>query len=237
MLSAPKLSFYLIAVSILFGCVKKKQEAVPNYGIYSPPIVLADYCYFKTGSYWVYKDSVSGVIDCVYVKNAYVQTYDVLESANKGYTGTFHHYYVKTMDGIGDEREYDIYDEDAVQTAKCCGGRYNCQVHWNRPSTTTQAGHYYGSYTYVFNDFTPGITGGVGSGEQCWFKASVGTMTLNNMSFMNVVQFENSINVADINWSVHPYRFMNYISKGVGAIKRIDLDSNRVWKVKTYKIN
>lgn len=236
-MKARELKFTIVLICLaVFSCVKKKDPPKPNYGNYTPAINLADYCFFKTGSYWVYQDSVSLKLDSVYVQNAYTQTYEIKESDGKDYIGTFHHYYMKTIDGIGDEREYDIYDEVAAETAKCCEGRYTCEVHWNRPTTATVTGQYFGNYTYMFNVFQNGITGGSGSGEQCWSRGTLTSLNVNSTTFNNIVIFENSTNVSDLNWNVHPYRFKNFISKNTGMVKRIDLDSNRTWKVKRYSI-
>ncbi len=233
---------YFITISFV-SCVRDKKQTAPitDYSTYNPAISLGDYCWFKKDSYWVYEDSISGKIDCTYVTNAQITTYTVTPSSGKDYTGVFHYYNMYIKDGVGDDRQYEVIDEDAAQTAQCCNSRYQCKVHWNRPPGQMDSignftpGIYFGAYTFMFNDFANGASGGSGYGEQCWSRGS-SAINVNNILYNNSVIFENYINVADQNWVVHPYRFKNYIVKNIGVIKRIDLDSNRTWLLKRYNI-
>lgn len=243
-MSAKKITLFC-TLSILFTyCVRDKNTNEPktDFGIYTPPINLGEYCYFKKDSYWVYQDSVSGKIDCTYVTSAHVTTYTVDANSGKDYVGTFHYYNMFTKDGIGDIRQYEVYDEDAAQRAECCNSRYDCQVHWNRPSGPIDSmggstpGIYFGSYTYMFNDFTDGTSQGGSFGQQCWSRGTISNLIINNLQYTNVNIFENYINIADQNWIVHPYRFKNYIVKNIGVVRRIDLDSNRTWLLKSYNV-
>jgi hypothetical protein len=109
-------------------------------------------------------------------------------------------------------------------------------VHWNRPPKQSQAGIYFGSYVYIFNVFTDGVTGGLSTSAQCWSRGTLSSIQINSSLYNNIVVFENSVNVSDLNWNVHAYRFKNFISKHIGAIKRVDLDSNRTWLLKSYYI-
>lgn len=241
-----KLVYSLFVCICLTACTKCKKDPEPkiDYGTYVPPINLADYCYFKQGTYWVYQDSVSGAIDCTYVKSANKITYIVDANSGKDYVGTFNYYNMFTKDGIGDDRQYEVRDEDAAQTAKCCNGRYRCEAHWNRPPSEIDSlgnsipGIYFGAYTHIFNVFNDGVEGGgFGYGEKCTSKGTINTMAVNNYTFTNVAVFENTINISDQNWTTHPYKFKNYIAKNIGVIKRIDIDSNRVWLLKKYNVS
>lgn len=225
-------AFLIACMAFYFsGCVKD-TKVKPSIQNYTPPVALSDYCFFKPGTWWLYQDSISGAKDSVYVAAGSVQTYTVGPNDGKDYTGTFHHYYTKTIDGIGDEREYDIYDEDAAQSAKCCGGRYYCEVHWNRPPKQSQAGIYFGSYTHIFNVFTNGVTGGGGFsgnyGEQCWARGKQPDIQVSGVVYSNVCVFQTSY-AEDFLTNYMKFNRMNYFSKNIGIIKSIDLDSNRTW--------
>jgi len=238
--SARKYLFTLFMGLLFYSCVKKVDPPVPNYGNYSPPVALWEYCYFKAGSYWVYQDSASLKLDCVYVSNASMQTYEVKASDGKDYTGTFHYYYTKTYDGIGDWREYRIYDEDAAESAKCCQGRYYCETVWNRPpKNDSTPGIYFGTYTYVFNVFNNGVTGGRGFsgnfGEQCWSRGIIESMAVKSKTYANIVVFENQYK-GDYITGYMKFHTKNYLSKNIGLIKRIDMDSNRTWLLKNYLV-
>jgi hypothetical protein len=62
---------------ILNSC--KKPEELPTYYI---PQEFKDYAVFPVGSYWVYKDSVSGVLDTVTLQE---QTFSIVEQREFGY--------------------------------------------------------------------------------------------------------------------------------------------------------
>ncbi|MBK6983444.1 MAG: hypothetical protein IPH32_01205 [Bacteroidetes bacterium] len=147
-----------------------------------------------------------------------------------------------TKDGKGDDRQYEIHDEDAAQTAKCCNSRYFCKAHWNRPSKldtngSVIAGIYFGAYTHIFNNFTNGVEGGgYGYMEKCTSKGEINLMTVNTFTFNNVAVFENHMNYSTNNWITKTYKYKNYISKNYGVIKRIDIDSNNVWLLKKYNV-
>jgi hypothetical protein len=236
---------YVLFISIcLTGCQKckeKSKEPATDYGVYTPPINLADYCYFKQGSYWVYQDSISGAIDCTYVTSAQVLSYNIDANAGKDYTGTFNYYNMFTKNSIGDNRQYEIHDEDAAQTAKCCNSRYFCKAHWNRPSKldtngSVISGIYFGAYTHIFNNFTNGVEGGgYGYMEKCTSKGEINSMTVNTFTFNNVAVFENYYE-GGLTTNYLKYKYKNYISKNTGIIKRIDIDSNKVWLLKRYNV-
>jgi hypothetical protein len=242
-----KIAYVLFVCICLTGCTKckeKNKEPITDYGVYTPPIVLGDYCCFKKNSYWVYQDSASGKIDCTYVTNAQVTTYTVNANSGKDYTGVFHYYNMYTKDGIGDERQYEVYDEDAAQSASCCGGRYYCEVHWNRPAGPIDSmggstpGVYFGSYTFMFNNFIDGTTGGSGIvgnfGSQCWSRGG-SQITINSMT--KEAKIFEILYKGDFMTNYTNYHSRNYVVKNIGVVKRIDLDSNRTWFLKRYSVS
>ena len=237
--------FLLITITICFSyCVKKKERPVPDYGNYTPPINLADYCYFKTGSYWVYQDSVSGQLDSQYVYNSYIQTITIKPEDNYGYQGEFKHYTMFTYDKYKDERWYQIKDEDAAFDKMHNGKeRYECKVAWTRYATydsigaTLTPGIFYGNFTYIFNEFYNGPSrGSLTYGQQVWSRGVVDNMKVGNINYPNVAVFEDYINVDTGNWSSILNRFKKYHCKNIGLIKKIDIDSNRVWLLKRYNV-
>lgn len=124
-----------------------------------------------------------------------VTTYTVNANSGKDYTGTFHYYNMFTKDGIGDIRQYEVYDEDAAQRAKCCNCRYDCKVHWNRPAGPIDSmggsipGVYFGAYTFMFNNFTDGTSQGGSYGQQCWSRGITNNLNINNIQYFNASVF------------------------------------------------
>lgn len=218
---------------VLICCAKSSK---PDLGDYHPPLALSDYCYFKPGSWWLYQDSLSSTKDSVYVVAANISTYTVNKKDDEDYIGTFHRYYTKTVDGTGNIKEYEVNDEASIKTSKCCGGRYSCGVAWNKLPLTIVSTQNYAAYTYLFNSFDQGVVGGTGNGEQCWSRGTLSSIQINGMTFNNIVIFETSVNIPDNN-NLNPYRFKNFISKNIGVVKRIDLDSNRTWLLTSYHIS
>ena len=85
---------YILFISIcLTGCQKcKKKQPEPETGFSSSVNTdLYAYAYFKPGTYWVYQDSISGILDSVYITYANNGTYTNgdAEVANGYYRGTF----------------------------------------------------------------------------------------------------------------------------------------------------
>jgi len=71
-----------------------RKNPVPDVN-YPIPQEAMDYCYFKPGSYWVYEESTSHVLDSVYVTSAVQNFQDML--ANPDYLGGHYWYYTVRM--------------------------------------------------------------------------------------------------------------------------------------------
>ncbi|MDF2453927.1 MAG: hypothetical protein K0S26_3431 [Bacteroidota bacterium] len=102
-----KLVYILLICSCLTRCTKCKRVLEPvDYGFNTPvnPDLYA-YAYFKPGTYWVYQDSISGILDSVYITFAKKGTYTNgdAEVAKGYYRGTFNWF---TCDAIS---SYDHY--------------------------------------------------------------------------------------------------------------------------------
>mgnify|MGYP001548385849 CR=1 FL=1 len=85
---------YIYFISLcLTACQKcKKKQPEPDPGFNSAVSTdLYDYAYFKPGTYWIYQDSISGILDSVYITFANKGTYTNgdAEVANGLYRGTF----------------------------------------------------------------------------------------------------------------------------------------------------
>ena len=61
----------------IVGCKKTKEDPYQNHMLAQETF---DYGYFKVGTYWIYKDSITGAEDCVYVFYNYTQIDTILEN-------------------------------------------------------------------------------------------------------------------------------------------------------------
>ncbi|MES2565803.1 MAG: hypothetical protein V4565_02985 [Bacteroidota bacterium] len=88
-----KLAYMLFIGICLTAFTKCKRSPEPvDQGFKSPVNQdLYDYAYFKPGTYWVYEDSISGILDSIYITFANKGTYTNgdAEVAKGLYRGTF----------------------------------------------------------------------------------------------------------------------------------------------------
>jgi hypothetical protein len=81
---------YILLISLFFISCRKEKEPIPNENQnFSIPDDIKDYCFFKPGTFWVYQDSLTGMIDSMYVTDSYVGKDTVSSQDNVGYTGIF----------------------------------------------------------------------------------------------------------------------------------------------------
>lgn len=93
---------------VLFSC-KKDEALVKDYGLVSVPKDIADWTRFRPGSYWIYKDSISGILDSVYVSSIFEKTEEITKEMNKGYTGKFEMYTVTMSSSLDTFNYYNYY--------------------------------------------------------------------------------------------------------------------------------
>jgi hypothetical protein len=73
--------FLLIGLTAsLSGCSKQPNE--PMTAFISIPHLLKSTFYHQTGSYWIYEETATGFVDCVYVTSASFDTVPILHPGN-----------------------------------------------------------------------------------------------------------------------------------------------------------
>jgi hypothetical protein len=72
-----KYIFLFLFSTCFLSCCKTDNENGPADKTIRIPQEVKDYMQFKTGTWWVYEDSVSLAIDCVYVTN-HAQGFDTI---------------------------------------------------------------------------------------------------------------------------------------------------------------
>lgn len=207
------LSFY---TSLLFTAACKREQDT------KPTVPLADltaYSYFKKGTYWIYKDSTSGVEDSVYV---YSDT-------------SFKYHQTNTVQKDGDYMYYDCRTHSYLTNFNCyyriSMGDYSISTRENSVDRT-RTNPYVGD-TYLMSDrFVDGDQIGLyTSPGTVYFKNKFSNYMVLGNSFQNTVKFYDSTNPSEFN---SPTNF--YIAKNIGIVRFEILDSNKVWNVIRYSI-
>lgn len=223
--------FYFILVIIIFlGCTKSnKQDTNPathiQYDTTKPSDDLAKRYFFKTGSYWIYKDSASGQIDSFYVSNTEVTMYQQSGPASPGGNGVLIAYLFLYSSYITDININAFPTSGSISWQQVLNKKY-CELllyNGSGPISTS----YYPLFTYP-----------LGSELTTWyFPATVAqlvantTMELNGSTYQHVYAFSHQNSVKNDQF---------YICDSIGIIKmRIDHSSDtdtthHIWELQRY---
>ncbi len=216
--------YILLSIAILFFFTTCKKDPDVNPQTAGPAYTLqnlAAYSYFKTGTYWIYKDSTSGVEDSVYVYTdtsySYYQTGAVQADGNYmfynfialSYFDTYHYHYSISMGNY------------SLSTGEVGVVRMR-----NKP--TDYVGEtFLMSNRFVANDV---ITWYLGAGST-YYKEFYDSVNILGTYYYSVAKFYDTNNASEYN---SPTNF--YIAKNIGIIKKEKLDSNKVWNLIRYNI-
>jgi len=210
--------FSSLALLIMLSC-KKDNANTPNYDI-SIPQEVYDYAYFKKGSYWVYEDSATHVLDSIYVTKDSSGTWKVLKESGLGYTGSFG-WFTNDMHSSYSGWDYRVWISQIWAIGKSQSRTY---IERSKPSVPTVTNLYFN------NKFTAGYK------EQHQYGLYTFWYSYNKYIVLNDT-FDNTICVqSDKNAAESMNNTYYYISKRVGIIKKVLVDSQRVWNLKRYHI-
>lgn len=218
---------YILFISFcLTACQKcKKKQPEPDPEFSSPVNTnLYDYAYFKLGTYWVYEDSISGILDSVYVTYANNGTYTNGDAeVAQGYPrGTFnwfkcdmissydHYKYENWMD-----QSYEVISHTPVvkrvriqMPNSASGGGTTINTAIVAIGTTLYVQLDYVTYLNFYSSFS--VKSHSFSSTQKWFNSNSNCDDDQNANY--------------------------YIGKNIGIIRREQLDSNRTWNLIRYNI-
>ncbi len=200
-------------ITIFAGC---QYEYQPYFAAPEPTIQLEDlnaYSYFKTGTYWIYKDSASGVEDSVYV------FYD---------TAFQYHLGPGNWQKEGDYMQYefhshnftDAYNYDYVIDM----GYYGNKGIVGPLRKKLKPGDYVGEsfmMSNIFNEHNP-LTYYASPGTT-YFKRKYDSLNISGINFNNVVYFQDTENASESHY-YSGYGLLNprtdyYIAKNIGLVK------------------
>lgn len=218
----------VLAISIcfisFFSC-KKDTKTEPDTGFNTPVNTdLYAYAYFKPGTYWVYQDSISGILDSVYVTNANKGTYTNgdAEVAQGYYRGTFSWF---TCDAISsyDHYRYQNWMDQSYEVnnniPRVFRERYIMPGSGNKNGKTIHlAVVEQGTTLYI-------------SLDQLVYDSYYSSLLIKSNTFLSTQKWINYSSNCDDDQNTK-----YYIAKNIGIVRREQLDSNRNWNLIRYNI-
>ncbi|MBS1636221.1 MAG: hypothetical protein JST26_09915 [Bacteroidetes bacterium] len=205
---------------------KKDPEAKPNYH-FEIPQELWDYGCFKPGTYWVYEDSITHIIDSVWVFKANGGNKTISESNDYPYTGTFG-WYSCWSESSYDHYQYENWVDQTWNVNGAAAGYTNTNVNRDRystPSSQSNTGE-----TILTSDIQKGKTLYTRQGATN-YETFYSNFLLAGYSYIDVEKWKNDKCVIDDGQNT-----IYYIARNIGIIKREQADSNHVWKLVRYHI-
>ena len=214
-----KLLYYALAFFIFSvcscSCDKSGDENIqPSFLI---PQEVKDYTFFKEGTYWIYKDSASGIEDSVYVYYSY-QEYDTL-SANNSYglaPGIYEWFEVKTRS--------EFYHYDYYYNLNSSFISYS-PLHVSVFREKSKPGDYVGATVCFIYPPTIGIT-------SYWYNDVTtvnnfyGNYNIGGNTYSNVVNIYETKNVTENDQKTHLF-----FAKNFGLVRKELIDSLQVWNM------
>jgi hypothetical protein len=216
MIFSTKSRIIIIAVFLLFSqCKKDKPVSSPPTPDITPQEVY-DYGFFRPGTYWVYKDSVSGSIDSVYVIYG-IKGADTVDLGQGDGMKAYEKYEVK-MHSTFENYDYYIW--------------YNATWSGKNPRrdklffTKSRPGDYVGEIILCEIPAIPGhVLYGCGNGIVLT-KEVYQSFLMDTTSYNNVVRISETLDCVQGGQSSN-----YYLAQNIGIIRKEYIDSNSVWKM------
>ncbi|MCK6648418.1 MAG: hypothetical protein L6Q66_02075 [Bacteroidia bacterium] len=209
-----------LSTIILISCEKFDYEKYYE----QPPDPLEDlpsYSYFKTGTYWIYKDSVTNALDSIYV---FADTNYLYHQTNT----------------TQEEGDYMFYGFRAYSSYDSCIYYYSISM-GNYILSTREVGallrkykqtDYIGATYLMTNRFIEGDQIGYYAAQGItYYKQSYDSLLIGTNVFRDVVKFHHT---KDETMELSPSNV--YFSKHVGLIRKEKLNTNQVWELVRYQI-
>jgi len=216
--------YSVLFISLLcfaFCSCRKKKEEIKNYN-YQLPSTIESYTYFKAGTYWIYQDSATSIMDSVYVTSANKGVKVIKFEDNLGYQGSFG-WFSCWMYSSHDNYQYEHWVD---QTWEIYGSPTTC----NRSKYSTQFSGPNGGNSILYANLALG-SNLYSNSSTVTYKAFYNSYILQSDTFNNVKKWYNSQNFTE-----DRNRTNFYIANNIGIIRKELLDSNKVWNLLRYKI-
>ncbi|MCO5254276.1 MAG: hypothetical protein M9892_07945 [Bacteroidetes bacterium] len=222
-----------LSLIVLQSCFKEKECRELT------PILLEqemlDWVYFKEGSYWIYRDTISGIMDSIYVTNARIDRREYQSSREKCPSRLYDRMYVIINSTSGSEIQLD--------------GRYGLGTGVSNDTTNTRGtvmidnlNHTGGDGGYSKYMFFPVVQGTIGAWNGFTF---IKHDTIYSTYGIAGKQYENVLRVHDTGNGAYNAETKFYHAKHIGVIKKeiyeMDKDNPnpkllQVWELTDYKV-
>ncbi|MBN8695458.1 MAG: hypothetical protein J0L87_02915 [Bacteroidetes bacterium] len=218
-----KRSILIIALFVLtlFSC---DYDYVPYFEAPKPQIELQDlpaYAHFKTGTYWIYKDSASGVEDSVYVY--YDTLYSYYQNNGLQDEGIYMFYYFSAHSYLD---SYDYTYRISMGNYSVVSGATGVERIKRKPTD------YVGDTYLMHNKFVDQTAMGLYTGTGVtYFKRYYDSINIGANMFYSTSKFFDTNNETEFH---SPTNF--YIAKNIGIIRKERADSSIVWNLIRYHI-
>lgn len=220
--------FFLFCITLLGvnACRDKENGGLANPSVITIPQEAFDYCYFKPGTWWAYRDSVSGDLDTIYVTEA-----------RRGFDSS----YFKSYGGRKPVYEWFTYTE--FSTSFPFKNVYTLHTSFsncdNMPChkiirSKSEPGKAYGEGIYFFYKIQVGFSS--------FASYSATTERINIVDFIDTFTHNNNVyyGVAIINITKDKSEDNSatnfYHAKNVGVIRREIINKNQVWQLIAHNI-
>jgi hypothetical protein len=220
------LIYILFLCTCLMSCKQcKKKQAEPDQGFSSPVNTdLYAYAYFKPGTYWVYQDSISGILDSVYIIFANKGTYTNgdAEVAQGYYRGTFNWFQCDAISSY-DHYKYQNWMDQSYEvdngSPRVFRSKYIMSNSGNNAGKTLHMGAVdVGKEFFIYPD-------------KVIYEKYYSSFQLQASSYLATEKWYNKKSVIDNEQDTY-----YYIAKNIGIVRREQLDSNRTWNLIRYNI-
>ncbi len=221
---------YILFISIcLTGCqkCKEKQPEPVVYTNVEPSQPVKEYCIFKPGTYWVYQDSTSGILDSVWVYQ-YTETTDTFEKP----TNTFNICPVYLYRTFSSKYRSNNYIE--FNTTFQIASNSNMVLESVIDSTG-----YIGQYVKLHSPFINNKVMSYITQDNCTFLQQIPTIQLSSITYSNVIKYKHSRDFSSyyfINYQHFENKTNTYFAPNIGMIRKELPDSNKVWNLIRYNI-
>ncbi len=213
--------FTFLIITASCGCSNDKNtDSDPNNGFWTIPQEVKDYIFFKPGSYWIYQDSSTGIIDSVFLE---LYNYGIDTSFDGNNIDGFFEYCFNNLHHSYDGK-VDVYWVN--------GGwlkMYGYTPVWH---DKFYPGHFIGE-TYLFGH--PFIEDKIYSPYTALGRIKLSKIFSNysnsQVSYSNVLEFYNDSNItADFS------KTNTFIAKNIGIIRKEVIDSGQVWNLIRHQV-